>query len=254
MIMTGPAGPHGNWTADLLTRGYAHFRRLVARDMIESAHAAIREDLKLHYDPTREQEYSSKTYCPSILETTSITDLLRRPPVRDIVDAALGFEAVTSGRAQVAIRWAHNVDRELPPEPHIDGVLPDRIANFTATVGVFLSTTSREFSGNLTVWPGTHLAYERYFRERGPRAVFEPLPEIDLGPPEQLICEVGDVVLMHWALAHTAAVNTSDVDRIAVYFRLKFPELDAARVPDLGERRWDYLASLWRGWRIKDAR
>jgi hypothetical protein len=149
----------------------------------------------------------------------------------------------------IAIRWAHNVDRELPPEPHLDGVLPDRIANGTAVLGVFLTTMPGTFAGNLTVWSGTHQRYERGFRERGPRAVFEPLPALELGAPEQLVCAAGDVVLMHWSLAHSAAVNTSDIDRVAVHFRLKFPELDAKRIPDLGEGRWNYLSNLWR-WRV----
>jgi hypothetical protein len=83
--------------------------------------------------------------------------------------------------------------------------------------------------------------------------VFEALPHVDLGTPVQLLTEPGDVVLMHWALAHTAAVNTSDVDRIAVYDRLLFPELHAKQTGDLGEGRWEYLARLWKGWRVEDA-
>jgi hypothetical protein len=243
-----------DWTTSLITRGYAHFRLLVPYEMVDAARALIDEDLRLNYDASREAEYSSGTYCPAILDAAALTDLLHRSPVRDVVDAAIGFEALRPSQPQVAIRWAHNVDREIAPEPHIDAVLPDRIANFTATVGVFLTTTPRTFAGNLTVWPSTHLLYEAAFRQRGPRSVFEPLPEIDVGMPNQLVCEAGDVVLMHWSLAHNAAVNTSDLDRIAVYFRLMFPELDADRVPDLGEGRWNYLANLWRGWRIADSR
>ncbi|MDB4958645.1 MAG: Protein involved in biosynthesis of mitomycin antibiotics/polyketide fumonisin [Myxococcales bacterium] len=242
-----------DWARSLITQGYVHFRRLVPDEMVEAARALIEEDLRHNYDATREDEYSSGTYCPAILDAAAITDLLHRSPVRGIVDAALGFEAMRPSGPQVAIRWAHNVDREFPPEPHIDAVLPDRIANFTATVGIFLTTTPRTFAGNLTVWPGTHRSYEAAFRQRGPRSVFEPLPEIDLGKPHQLLCEAGDVVVMHWSLAHSAAVNTSDVDRLAVYFRLGFPELDADTVPDLGEGRWQYLANLWRGWRIADS-
>lgn len=242
-----------NWRESLLERGYAHFRGVVPVGMIEAARTAISEELQRDYDASREQEYSSATYCPNIIATTPITDLIRRPPVRDIVDAAVPFDSLISGGAQIAIRWAHNVERELPPEPHLDGVSPGLIANITAVVGVFLTRTPRIFAGNLTVWPGTHRNYERYFRARGPRCVFEPLPEIELGAPQQLVTEAGDVVVMHWALAHSAAVNTSDVDRIAVYDRLLFPELEAKSNADLGEGRWPYLASLWNGWRIADA-
>src|SRR5262249_7920818 len=95
------------------------------------------------------------------------------------------------------------------------------------------------------VWPGSHRLYERYFRERGPQVLFEPQPEIDPGTAVQLMCASGDAVLMHYELAHTAAVNTSDVERIAVYFRLD--------VPDLEKNRWEHLSDLWRGWRLAEA-
>jgi hypothetical protein len=249
-----------DWTAAFLERGYAHFPRLVPAEMIDAARSAIQEELRLRYHAEREQEYSARTYCPDLLGTPPIMDLLQQSPVRDIVDAALGLDAVTWDWGQIAVRWAHNVERESPPAPHLDGfsdgnngLEAGRIHNHTATVGVFLTTTPRAFAGNLTVWPGSHRLYEQYFRDRGRRALGEPQPHIDLGAPVQLICEAGDVVLLHYELAHTAAVNTSDVDRIAVYFRLLFPELDAARIPDLGERRWEYLADLWRGWRINDS-
>jgi len=237
------------WRSSFIDRGYAHFPRLVPAALIEAARTAIVEDLRLRYDATREVEYSNQSYCPDILGTPPITDLLERSPVRDIVSTALGLDTVQWDAGQVAIRWAHNVDREFPPEPHLDGyptanngLRPGRINNHTATIGVFLTTTPRTFSGNLTVWPSTHRAYERYFRDRGPRVLFEPYPRLDLGAPLQLMCEVGDVVLMHYELAHTAAVNTSDSDRIAVYFRLWFRDIDA--------QRWEYLANLWRGWRL----
>ncbi len=236
--------------APLLERGYVHVPGLVSLELVTRARAAIDDDLRRNYDPAKETDYSSGTYCAAICDTQAITDLLHGSRARDLVDAVLGLDTLSVSRAQIAIRWAHNVDREMPPEPHVDGVLPDRIANGTAILGVFLTTMPRAFAGNLTVWPGTHQRYERAFRERGPRAVFEPLPAIELGAPEQLVCAAGDVVLMHWSLAHTAAVNTADVDRVAVYFRLKFPELGAECVPDLAEGRWDYLSNLWRGWRI----
>jgi ectoine hydroxylase-related dioxygenase (phytanoyl-CoA dioxygenase family) len=54
--------------------------------------------------------------------------------------------------------------------------------------------------------------------------------------------EPGDVVLCHYQLAHTAAVNVSDGDRYSVYFRLWFTDID--------ERRWELMTDTWNGWRI----
>jgi hypothetical protein len=238
-----------NWRVSLVEHGYAHLPRRVPAPLVAAARAAIDEDLRQRYDAAREREYSSRTYCPKLRGPRPIMDLLERSPVRALVDDALGLDAVEWDRGQIAIRWAHNTDREHPPDPHLDGFPTDanglpagRVSSHTATLGVFLTTTPRPFAGNLTVWPGTHRLYERHFRERGPRALVEGPPALALGEPLQLQCEAGDVVLLHYELAHTAAVNTSDVDRIAVYFRLA--------LRDLAAQRWQSLADLWRGWRV----
>jgi hypothetical protein len=46
----------------------------------------------------------------------------------------------------------------------------------------------------------------------------------------------------HYQLAHTAAVNLSDQDRIAIYFRVWLADID--------ERRWQLLTNVWDGWRL----
>jgi hypothetical protein len=242
-----------DWRASLVADGYAHLPGLVPAPLIAAARAAIDEDLRLWYDAAREPEYSSRSYCPRLLATPPLMDLLQCSPVRDLIDDALGVDAVFWDGGQVALRRAHNVAREQPPDPHLDGfasgengVAPGRIWNHTATIGVFLTTTPRTFAGNLTVWPGSHHLYEQHFRARGPDALYDPPRQVALGEPRQLVCAAGDVVLLHYELAHTAAVNTSDVDRIAVYFRVVFRDIE--------ERRWEYLANLWRGWRLGEPR
>jgi phytanoyl-CoA dioxygenase PhyH len=237
------------WGASLVENGYSHFAGLVPAELIDAARTAILEDLRLRYEPKRESEYSCRTYCPGLRGTPPIMDLLQRSPVRDIVDAALGLDNLTWDTGQIAIRWAHNFDHNAPPDPHLDGfavpgngVPPGQLCGHTATIGVFLTTMPHAYAGNLVVWPRSHHLYERYFRERGPQAMTEPFPSIDPGTPVQLTCSAGDVVIMHYELAHTASVNTSNVDRIAVYFRVC--------AKDLEEHRWQHLCDLWRGWRI----
>jgi hypothetical protein len=45
-----------------------------------------------------------------------------------------------------------------------------------------------------------------------------------------------------YQLAHTVAVNLSDQDRIAIYFRVWLADID--------ERRWQLLTNIWDGWRL----
>jgi len=64
----------------------------------------------------------------------------------------------------------------------------------------------------------------------------EGMPQVELGEPVQLFANPGDVVLCHYQLAHSTAVNLSPNDRIAIYFRIWFKGIE--------KRRWEYLERL----------
>lgn len=238
-----------NWRNYLRAHGFAHFPGLVPQSLIAAARKAIERDLHDNYEPERQLEYDNQSYCPGLRGTPPIMNLLEASPARDLLDEALGIENIDWDKGQIAIRRAHNHPVTAAPQPHIDGFASGlngldggKIYSLTALVGVFLTPVLRPFAGNYTVWPGSHDVYEQYFRERGERAMNEPMPAPELGQPVQLQCEVGDAVLVHYQLAHTAAVNTSDSDRIAVYFRIWLRGLE--------QRRWHYLTNIWDGWKI----
>lgn len=242
-----------NWHNHLRTYGYAHFPALIPASLTTAAREAIDRDLRDNYDSERRPEYDNRSYCPGLLGAPPIMDLLVRSPILKIIDEALGLSNVEWDKGQIAIRRARNFPSEVPPDPHIDGFASGlngleegRIYSHTALVGVFLTPTLRAFAGNFTVWPGSHYVYESYFRERGPRAMREPMPAPGLGRPVQLMCGVGDVVFCHYHLGHSAAVNTAEIDRIAVYFRIW--------LHDLEERRWECLTNTWEGWKINICR
>ena len=56
------------------------------------------------------------------------------------------------------------------------------------------------------------------------------------------MCDVGDVVLAHYELGHSAAVNTAEIDSIAIYFRVWLRSLES--------NRWHYLTNMWDGWKL----
>jgi hypothetical protein len=238
-----------NWHTQLRTYGYAHFPDLTPASLAQAAREAIDMDLRDNYDSERQLEYDNRSYCPGLLGAPPIMDLLLSSPILEIVDEALGLDNVEWGKAQIAIRRSRNFPREIPPEPHLDGFASGfngleegKIYSHTALVGVFLTPVLRPFAGNFTVWPGSHYLYESYFRARGPRAMGEPMPAPEIGQPVQLMCGVGDVVFCHYQLGHSAAVNTAEIDRVAVYFRIW--------LRDIGERRWECLTNIWEGWKI----
>jgi ectoine hydroxylase-related dioxygenase (phytanoyl-CoA dioxygenase family) len=238
-----------HWQEQLRTEGYTIFPGLIPPSLVSAALAAIANDLRTNYKLECQAEYDNLSYCPDLRGNPSITDLLVKSAVYKILDDALGIDQSAWDGGQIAIRKAHNHHAPIPPEPHIDGfssglngLKPGRVYNHTLLVGVFLTPIRRDFVGNFTVWPQSHHLYESYFRERGPQALTEPTPKPPIGDPVQLKCEVGDVVLAHYQVGHTAAVNTSDIDRVAVYFRvwLRSPKSE----------QWKYLTHIWKGWRI----
>jgi hypothetical protein len=235
------------WRDQFQKDGYVVLRGLVPDSCVQSAKDCIDSDIAHNFDPARQVEYDNQSFCPDIRNSPEIMALLKHPPVWKILETTLGTEKFGHAVGQIAIRKAHNADREYDPEPHIDGIptphngVPGtEIMNFSALIGVFLTEVNREFAGNFTVWPGSHLLLEQHFRQRGPQAIGEGMPRIELGNPLQLHCSPGDVVFCHYQLAHSVTVNLSSNDRYAVYFRIW--------LNDLGNQRWKRLTNIWDGW------
>jgi ectoine hydroxylase-related dioxygenase (phytanoyl-CoA dioxygenase family) len=238
-----------DWRTSLINDGFAIFPQLIAPALVDRARIAIDENLRVRFDPARQSEYDHQSYCPDLRGTPPISDLMGKSEMARVLDEALGLSAIAWDGGQIAIRRAHNVDTPEPPRPHIDGFASGKngleqgkVYSFTCLAGIFLTETARDFAGNFTVWPGSHRAYEEYFRARGDRALNEPMPELKLGVSRQIHARPGDAILCHYQLAHSAAVNTSDIDRIAVYFRTWLRDLDV--------HRWHRLTNIWHGWRV----
>lgn len=249
-----PSGEPPVWAESLRRDGFVHLPQLVPSALIEAARAKIDENLAAHYDESKLVEYNNRSWCPELRAAPEILELLNNDAVLSILDTALGKHSYEASEAQIAIRKAHNAPAPAKPVPHIDGIPTPHngvegteLKSFTALVGIFLTEVPVEFAGNFTVWPGSHTLLEKHFAERGKIALEQGMPNIALGNPVQLLCKPGDVVFCHYELAHAAAVNTSDNDRIAIFFRLWFKDLAGPRTAD---RRWYNLTHLWNGWRI----
>ena len=184
-----------DWKNAMRTNGYAVFPDLLPEGLAQNAFNAIEADLRENFDPSQQTAYDNQSYCPGLKDTPPIMDLLTNKPFSDLLDAALGVENIGWDGGQIAIRRAHNVSEDFAPTPHIDGfasstngLTDGKIYNHTVLVGVFLTPAVGTFAGNFTIWPGSHYIYENHFRDRGERAIVEPMPVLDLGEPLQLEC------------------------------------------------------------------
>ena len=239
-----------DWRIHLHRDGYVMFPGLCPQPIVRAARAAIDQDLATNYDAQRQLEYDNRSYCPQLRGAAVLLSLLLDSGITAKLNEVIGFDKLGYDGGQIAIRRAGNAQQPSPPEPHIDGLpapfngVPagTLVSNFTALVGVYLSPVREQFAGNFTVWPGSHHVLEQHFREQGPDGLRNGMPRIPLGEPVQLMTEPSDVVLCHYGLAHTAAVNLSAFDRYAVYFRFW--------LKDIEQRRWHLMTHIWDGWEM----
>lgn len=189
----------------------------------------------------------ARSYCPEAQDAPEIAGLLNETPLWRIAESAIGagrLRPVTRG--QIALRFPV-MGEPAEPRPHIDGMYSPNngvpkgtIRNFTALIGVLLSDLPSGYSGNFTVWPGTHRRYETYFRQQGPQALLEGMPPIDLPEPLQITGQAGDAVLCHYQLGHGIAGNGSPHIRYAAFFRLTHVDHDNIH--------WECMTDIWREW------
>ncbi len=153
--------------------------------------------------------------------------------------AALGLaEALVAPRAldhgldhiQIALNIPPFPHR--PGAPHIDGHRPQQAKpdSFTMLAGIYLVDESAPDSGNLWVWPGSHLVHQQVFREQGPAALLPVSGHAALlatppryAEPIQVLAHRGDLLLAHFLLGHNIGGNTSNRIRRIVYYRLSCP-------------------------------
>lgn len=125
--------------------------------------------------------------------------------------------------------WPHR-----PGAPHLDGLTPPAEngipGTFSLLAGLWLTDQTREHTGNLWLWPATHLAAGRYLAEHGPELLARPdelapgpYPDVPLGQPAQATGPAGSVLFAHYLLAHNIGGHDGPADapwRRTLYYRL----------------------------------
>ena len=237
----------GEAAAGFVRDGFVHVPGAVPPALVHRALHAINRSLGQGIDPRQLETFRAQSFCPELRKARVITDLLYEGRAWPLAQSLLGAGKVKRPDAgQIALAFPTS-GRAAPPHPHLDGMYTPtngvprgQVLSFTMLVGVMLSDVEAPESGNLVVWPGTHEVYQDYFRRRGPRALLEGMPEVDLPRPLPVTGRAGDVVLCHYQLAHAAGANASPHVRYAVYFRLEHV--------DHGRQRWETLTDIWREW------
>lgn len=231
-----------------VAQGFLHLPGVVPQVMVNAALRAINNSVGQGMPQEEMVKMRAQTYCRELTNQPVISDLVNGTPAFALAESAIEtgkVRPVTGG--QIALRFPSMADPPKPPGPHVDGmytptngVKEGTIGNFTMLIGVLLSDLTAPFCGNFTVWPGTHHLFQDYWREKGPLSLLEGMPKVEMPEPLQIEGKAGDIVLVHWATAHAAAMNVSPSVRYACFFRLKHESHDSHHV--------DTLTDIWMDW------
>lgn len=216
--------------------GFVVVPSVVDRGRVDAALQAINHWLDGGYDSTRRSEYHARSYAPELAEDPLMVGLLTDTDAWEIVTGLIGRPVVCPTGAQMALRFPVRPGTSPSgPWPHIDGVptadngvpFDGRLHGFTALAGVLLSDLSQAGHGNFTVWPGSHLAMARWFRERGvrvddPDRFFRESAAVaaETSDPVAVTGRAGDLVVAHYLLMHGVGAHSGPHIRYAVFFRL----------------------------------
>lgn len=232
----------------ILDDGYVHIPGVIPQAMINRALHAINHSIGEGMDAEEMQTMRSRSYCTELQQEPVIMDLLYKTPAWSLAESAIGEDKIKpTSSGQIALRFPSLQDPPPKPGPHLDGmhsphngVPKGEIRNFTMLVGIALSDVTQPYAGNFTVWPQTHTLFQEYFKANGPESLLNGMPAIELPEAKQLLAKAGDVMLVHYEVAHAAAINVSPHVRYAIYFRLKHIDHD--------DRKWETMTDIWLDW------
>jgi hypothetical protein len=220
-------------------RGFLLIPQVVRGDAL--AQATRRIDAVVAADPPAADKRGNHFYfLEAGDEPTLMTPLTGSP--------AFGLAGELAGGGTLEIPRQVQVALNIPPYPHRPGIPHIDAANpeptgepirgtFTLLAGILMTDQRTENSGNLWVWPGTHLAHAAYFRDQGPH-LFCAYPPVHLPEPEQVKGRAGDLLLAHYLLGHNIGGNyESEQTRRALYFRLS--------AVDHASHRSEFLQDPW---------
>jgi hypothetical protein len=165
-------------------------------------------------------------------------DLFNASPVVSLAESLMG-----EGNLQKPIRGAQVAPRfptvigDVPPEPrgHLDGMgtgtngMPKGVyrRGFTAFAVIYLADVPEPYSGNFTVWPGSHRFFENYFNREGLEVLSNGTPRLDLPEgPDMITGNAGDFIIAHHQMIHTGGPNASPNIRYAAIARLRHIDCD----------------------------
>ena len=220
-------------------RGYVKIPGAVSKAMVNTARQAVNHSIGT-LGPNGEDmsKHRAAQFCRDLNGSPVIMDLFNASPVVSLAESLMG-----EGNLQKPIRGAQVAPRfptvigDIPPEPrgHLDGMgtgtngMPKGVyrRGFTAFAVIYLADVPEPYSGNFTVWPGSHRFFENYFNREGLEVLSNGTPRLDLPEgPDMITGNAGDFIIAHHQMIHTGGPNASPNIRYAAIARLRHIDCD----------------------------
>jgi ectoine hydroxylase-related dioxygenase (phytanoyl-CoA dioxygenase family) len=207
--------------------GYVVVRGVVSEDLLSAADAEI--DRVIERDAPPRDRVGHHFYFRNASQLPAADAALRRSAALALAERLVEPARLDHAFDQIQIALNIPPYPHRPGGPHLDGHRPDqdRPDSFTMLGAIFLVDESAPDSGNLWVWPGSHLVHQLMFAERGPRILLgvsghtltlDDPPE--LPDPHPVLAQRGDLLLAHYLLGHNIGGNVSGRTRRILYYRL----------------------------------
>ena len=220
-------------------RGYVKIPGAISKAMVDTARQAVNHSIGT-LGPNGEDmsKHRAAQFCRDLNGAPVIMDLFNASPVISLAESLMG-----EGNLQKPIRGAQVAPRfptvigEIPPEPHghLDGMgtgtngMPKGVyrRGFTAFAVIYLADVPEPYSGNFTVWPGSHRFFENYLKREGLEILSNGTPRVDLPEgPDMVTGNAGDLIIAHHQMIHTGGPNASPNIRYAAIARLRHINCD----------------------------
>lgn len=220
-------------------RGYVKIPGAISKAMVDTARQAVNHSIGT-LGPNGEDmsKHRAAQFCRDLNGAPVIMDLFNASPVISLAESLMG-----EGNLQKPIRGAQVAPRfptvigEVPPEPrgHLDGMgtgmngMPKGVyrRGFTAFAVIYLADVPEPYSGNFTVWPGSHRFFENYLKREGLEILSNGTPRVDLPEgPDMVTGNAGDLIIAHHQMIHTGGPNASPNIRYAAIARLRHIDCD----------------------------
>jgi ectoine hydroxylase-related dioxygenase (phytanoyl-CoA dioxygenase family) len=203
----------GQWTEYYIDQGYVILKNVFGDEFIKPALAQVRR--LVGHDLPMEQwtkENTKVSHLPRNNQFDVLDQVYDQPGVRKIIDTMFAPTDVWNGDRAYQL-FITAFDEGAKPVTsdcgHIDFVsapVPVMGSGFMFQASL---VKSEPFSGNLTVYPGTHKLLQKMLREN-PELQWpdhKPMAEALRCPPLEFVAEPGDVILFHHLVGHAGNSN-----------------------------------------------